>query len=872
MLRLEEDKAEIFGNEINLDCMSSGHYALEIEDCKHEKVEGLNDEEILVNMLSNDYQSKAEQLVKIHKQFAHPIRATMEQLVTGKNPVLSSILNDNPPALEARSMSTAFTERVNAALSARTAFVEVDSSERLRSALCKKIRVHCETYNQGDRVYFKRGKDNKWHGSGTVIGVDSLGPQQENLKNKKRDASSLGKVDKESEDDNHGTGASGGHIDTAPTVIAENEVPDEVEVNDAIASLPETMENEDHTRRNVARNQSKQKYPKVNDKITCLIWDGDDAKWLNVQVDSRGGKAKGKNKDYFIVKYDDESEGGVHLDQVQPSQVAEQARVSRPDVENPTLDAGVEEFENDDDEVSVVSIPCHLNGEPAVIEAKRKELENLKAFKVFEEVEDTGQCRIRSGWVITEKILRQSKGVKERLVARGNEEQKKVKTDSPTISKMTLIIMFAMTAQFGWRIESSDVTAAFVQGASIDREVFVTPPQEADTRRGYLWKLSKPVYGLDYACRNFYLRIAEKLGCVGSKDDGAFFIYKQDGVVHGLIGMHVDDIDHTDTEEFYEKVMKPLRSYFKFGMMSKEAFKYVGWNISHEGNDILIDQGGYIEEKIEQIDVEQKRKKIKNDELTEEEKDVFRSAVGKGRWLTDQTRPDCSFDELELSMVTNRPKVSDLLKVSKMFLKFHQDKVTLRFKELGNLKDMKLSVFSDASHANPPDGKSSGMGFLIFLSTGCQPGRDSPCSLLSWASSKLRRKVTSTLAAETFSLLAALEQAIVNCNQNGEVIDRKPKIEAFIDNNDAYEAVYSLKQEMKGRLRIDIACIKEMVAEKRGGFCYLDSCITPVGGLPYQEGCIYQSSSQDSQQRMLLTLERKGLDVYILHMKERKKN
>ena len=97
----------------------------------------------------------------------------------------------------------------------------------------------------------------------------------------------------------------------------------------------------------------------------------------------------------------------------------------------------------------------------------------------------------------------QSNGVKARLVARGNEEQKKVKTDSPTISKMTLRIMFAMTAQFGWRIESSDVTAAFLQGASIDREVFVTPPQEADTRKGYLWKLLKPVYGLDDACRNF---------------------------------------------------------------------------------------------------------------------------------------------------------------------------------------------------------------------------------------------------------------------------------------------------------------------------------------------------------------------------------
>ena len=41
VLRLDEDKAEIFGNKINLDCTSSGHYALEIEDCKNEKVDCL---------------------------------------------------------------------------------------------------------------------------------------------------------------------------------------------------------------------------------------------------------------------------------------------------------------------------------------------------------------------------------------------------------------------------------------------------------------------------------------------------------------------------------------------------------------------------------------------------------------------------------------------------------------------------------------------------------------------------------------------------------------------------------------------------------------------------------------------------------------
>ena len=38
VLRLDDDKAEIYGNKINLDCTSSGHYALEIENCKNEKV------------------------------------------------------------------------------------------------------------------------------------------------------------------------------------------------------------------------------------------------------------------------------------------------------------------------------------------------------------------------------------------------------------------------------------------------------------------------------------------------------------------------------------------------------------------------------------------------------------------------------------------------------------------------------------------------------------------------------------------------------------------------------------------------------------------------------------------------------------------
>ena len=53
--------------------------------------------------------------------------------------------------------------------------------------------------------------------------------------------------------------------------------------------------------------------------------------------------------------------------------------------------------------VYAVEVPAAEHRKPEVIEAKDKELENLAKYDVFEEVEDTGQERVGSRWVITKK-------------------------------------------------------------------------------------------------------------------------------------------------------------------------------------------------------------------------------------------------------------------------------------------------------------------------------------------------------------------------------------------------------------------------------------------------------------------------------------
>ena len=87
------------------------------------------------------------------------------------------------------------------------------------------------------------------------------------------------------------------------------------------------------------------------------------------------------------------------------------------------------------------------------------------------------------------------------------------------------------TSSMKWSINSIDIKAAFLQGKSIDRELFLKPPKEADSK-GSLWKLKKAVYGLSDASRFWYLRVVDeltKLRANISTFGKALFMWKSDG-------------------------------------------------------------------------------------------------------------------------------------------------------------------------------------------------------------------------------------------------------------------------------------------------------------------------------------------------------
>ena len=66
-------------------------------------------------------------------------------------------------------------------------------------------------------------------------------------------------------------------------------------------------------------------------------------------------------------------------------------------------------------------------------------------------------------------------------------------------------LIMAVSAQCQWKLYSMDIKTAFLQGQTMDREVYITPPKEAKCNK--IWRLNKSVYGLRDASLHWYNKV-----------------------------------------------------------------------------------------------------------------------------------------------------------------------------------------------------------------------------------------------------------------------------------------------------------------------------------------------------------------------------
>ena len=110
-----------------------------------------------------------------------------------------------------------------------------------------------------------------------------------------------------------------------------------------------------------------------------------------------------------------------------------------------------------------------------------------------------------------------------------------------------------------------------------------------------------------------------------------------------------------------------------------------------------------------------------------------------------------AYDACEISACVKNATVEDVMQANKVIRKAKSNAVSLRFRELGDVKRAELIPFSDASLGNFKVSQSGHITFLV--------GKNGNYSPISWQSKKIQHVVESTLGAETL----ALQEDAKNC-------------------------------------------------------------------------------------------------------------
>ena len=94
-------------------------------------------------------------------------------MVFGKYPNFPVSLNSDLLVLEGVKSSQVVADNLNVMHTARQAFIQNESSEKIKHTLTHQVRISgYDAYTTEDLVFYKRENSEQWHGPGTVIGQD----------------------------------------------------------------------------------------------------------------------------------------------------------------------------------------------------------------------------------------------------------------------------------------------------------------------------------------------------------------------------------------------------------------------------------------------------------------------------------------------------------------------------------------------------------------------------------------------------------------------------------------------------------------------------------------------------------------------------
>jgi len=168
-----------------------------------------------------------------------------------------------------------------------------------------------------------------------------------------------------------------------------------------------------------------------------------------------------------------------------------------------------------------------------------------------------------------------------------------------------------------------------------------------------------------------------------------------------------------------------------------------------------------------------------------------------------------------LSRLTPGENQKDKVKQARLLIaEVKKTKVKIKYGPLGSLNSLFLEVHTDASFGNVDEKTKSTEGAVVILRG--SKGTGLP---IYWRSKVIARVCKSAKSAETCALEDAIDSAInigrqVHQIRTGKIEDKSCKIIAMTDSKGLVDSLSSTKQVSEGRMRLNVARIKEYLRLK----------------------------------------------------------
>ena len=466
-------------------------------------------------------------------------------------------------------------------------------------------------------------------------------------------------------------------------------------------------------------------------------------------------------------------------------------------VKEPT-DSGFNYFviageESDDEEFSGVA----ANGKTNEISLKDQDPAGKKAFeesdlKEWEAIHSSGAVRVLSSEesdrirrlvpdrIMSSRMVRRWKpmpGVnqhkaKSRWCVHGHQDvdAPHLQTFAPTPMTESLYLFLVLALSLDLSIQFADVKNAFCQSDKLQRD---HGPLYAEVCSGLpyepkiLIELLVPVYGLldaPRAWRNTVVQHLEKEGFRKSILEQCWYVKRNpiSRKIEAMMLLEVDDFVIASTEQYKSHLEESLKHRFVFGKWAVGEEDYAGRHIKVLSDRIEVTQEKYILENLQPIYLGKGRKRAKAAPLLDHEFEQARSLLYKISWVAKETRPEASGLVSIIASRLAHGTVEDVLLMNKMVthLRSTAQRPLILWKM--NVDTLSFVVVSDAGGVGslpcdasgddlPSDGTQGAWLVLACeqLPHGTERVRVSP---ICWRSSKLKRRVPSTLAGEALAM------------------------------------------------------------------------------------------------------------------------